>query len=64
MNICRETEDEKSAECLCRDGYILVEDAKTCDDVNKRSDGSNGGYGVYCWNVPSSFSVCTGKASY
>ena len=55
VHLCRETEDEKSAKCFCWDGYVLAEDEKTCDDVDKHSDGSNGGCGVYCWNVPSSF---------
>ena len=60
-HLCRETEDGESAECLCRDGYVLSEDGKTCDDVDECLDGSNGGCGMHCWNVPGSYQCLCAK---
>jgi fibulin 1/2 len=56
-HVCRVKADEiESAECFCRDGYVLAEDGKSCEDVNECSaDGGNGGCKVYCRNLAGSY---------
>lgn len=56
-HVCRVKANETSAECFCRDGYVLAEDGRSCEDVNECStDGSNnGGCQVYCRNLPRSY---------
>ena len=53
-HVCRVKANETSAECFCREGYVLAEDGKSCEDVNECSDGSNGGCEVYCRNLAGS----------
>lgn len=49
-------DETESAECFCRDGYVLTEDGKSCEDVDECStDDSNGGCEVYCRNLAGSY---------
>ena len=54
-HVCRVKANESSAECLCRNGYVLAEDGKSCEDINECLDGSNGGCQVYCRNLAGSY---------
>ena len=64
-HVCRVKINETSAavECHCRDGYILAEDGKTCEDVDECLDGSNGRCDTYCMNLAGSYE-CLCRSGY
>lgn len=54
-HVCRVKTNQLSAECFCRDGYVLAQDGRSCVDINECSDGRNGGCQVYCRNFAGSY---------